>query len=160
LEVYHRIPRLSSSHAIPSTEEFDRMVVEIHRTGDWDWPRYFLAARSREGDLFWNGERWVSDCREVCLFAFLPEVCREFERLQVQRHCQQFVQEFEAKVTVRLHSDQAMSERELARFLDRFAELFLPTDGPTDDSLIQAEIHWRELRKRMRNPSRDEESPD
>jgi hypothetical protein len=41
-----------------------------------------------------------------------------------------------------------MTERELARYLDRFADLFLPTDGPTDGSLIQAEIHWHELKKR------------
>lgn len=138
------------------------MSVEIHHTGDAEWPRYFLAARSRQGVRFWSGEQWVADFAEVCLHAFLPEVCREFERLQIQQHRERSVEEFEAKVTVRLHADRSMSAAELARFLDRFAELFLPTEGPTEDSLIQAEIHWHELRKRARKESLDssEESAD
>jgi hypothetical protein len=49
---------------------------------------------------------------------------------------------------VKLHSNQPMTERELAQYLDRFADLFLPMGGPTNDSLIQAEIHWHELKKR------------
>jgi hypothetical protein len=124
------------------------MFVEIHRTGDFDWPRYFLMSQSPQGLRYWNGKEWAADFGEACLYAFLPEVCREFERLLLQKERERFVQEFEATVTVKLHSNQPMTERELARYLDRFADLFLPTDGPTDDSLIQAEINWHELKRR------------
>ena len=109
----------------------------------------------RKTAQFWNGEDWVSEFANARLYAFLPEVCREFEQLQTRRHEKNFVQEFEATVTVKLHAGQPISKRELARFLDRFAELFLPTDGPTDDSLIQAEIHWHELRERIQDQSFD-----
>ena len=124
------------------------MTVEIHHTGDSDWPRYFLASQSSKGLRFWSGGNWAADFGEACLYAFLPEVCREFERLLLEGQPEQFVQEFEAKVTVKLHSNQPMTESELARYLDRFADLFLPTHGPTDDSLIQAEINWHQLKKR------------
>ncbi len=134
------------------------MGLEINRIGDSNWPRYFLVSRSPKAVRFWNGEDWVSDFPSARLYAFLPEVCREFEQLQAGRQRENGVQEFEATVTVKLHAGQPMSEQELARFLDRFAELFLPTDGPTDDSLIQAEIHWHELRERVRDESPREES--
>ena len=124
------------------------MSVEILCTGDSDWPRYYLAWPSRRGLRFWNGAGWVENFQEACLYAFFPEVCREFERMHVQQHRDHVVEEFEATITVRLHSGRPMGASELACFLNRFAELFLPTDGPTDDSLIQAEIHWHELRKR------------
>lgn len=124
------------------------MCVEIHRTGETDWPRYFLTKQHQERNHYWSGSHWVTDFGEARLYAFLPEACREFERLLLDREREQFVQEFEATVKVKLHSNQPMSERELAQYLDRFADLFLPTDGPTQDSLIQAEIHWHELRKR------------
>lgn len=124
------------------------MLLEIHRTGDSEWPRYFLTSQSPKGQLFWSGNGFAAEFAEACLYAFLPEVCREFERLLLEGQREQSVQEFEATVTVKLHSHQPMTERELARYLDRFADLFLPTDGPTDDSLIQAEIHWHELKKR------------
>lgn len=124
------------------------MVVEIHRTGDCDWPRYFLTGQSPQGLRYWSGKDWALDFGEARLYAFLPEVCREFERLVLERDRKQSVQEFEATVKVKLHSNQPMTESELARYLDRFADLFLPTDGPTDGSLIQAEIHWHELKKR------------
>ncbi len=127
------------------------MVLEINRVGDSNWPRYVLVARSPQDAQFWNGAAWVSDLSAARLYAFLPEVCREFEKLEARRHDENFVQEYEAKVTVKLHARQPISERELARFLDRFAELFLPTDGPTGDSLIQVEIHWHELRERLKD---------
>ncbi len=126
------------------------MVIEIHRTGESDWLRYFLAARTPERIWFWNGAGWAGEFAEARLYAFLPEVCRAFERLQRKEHGGRFVEEFEARVTVRLHSGQPLGAEELARFLDRFAELFLPTDGPTENSLVEAEIHWHELRKRLR----------
>ena len=129
------------------------MVLEINRVGDASWPRYVLVARSLKDAKFWNGADWVSDFADARLYAFLPEVCREFEKRETGRHHEKVVQEFEATVTVKFHGKQPISERELARFLDRFAELFLPTGGPTDDSLIQAEIHWHELRERLKNPS-------
>ena len=134
------------------------MFIEIQRTGDSDWPRYFLSNQTPQGVRFWNGADWSFDFAEACLYAFLPEVCREFERLLLEAPKEKFVQEFEATVSVKLHSNQPMTERELARFLDRFADLFLPTDGPTDDSLIQAEIHWHELRKRPGQTALDSSS--
>lgn len=134
------------------------MSVEIHRTGDSDWPRYFLASQNPKGTRFWSGAHWSADFGEACLYAFLPEVCREFERLLLAGPTEQPVQEFEAKVTVKLHSNQPMTEGELARYLDRFADLFLPTDGPTDDSLIQAEINWHQLKRRPGQTAWD--SPD
>jgi hypothetical protein len=124
------------------------MSVEIHRTGDADWPRYFLTSQTPQGIRYWNGTEWANDFGAACVYAFLPEVCREFERLLLAKEREHFVQEFEATVRVKLHSNQPMTEREMARYLDRFADLFLPMDGPTDDSLIQAEIHWHELKKR------------
>ncbi len=128
------------------------MGLEIHRIGESNWPRYCLAAVSSEGTRFWDGAAFGSNINKARLYAFLPEVCREFERLQEQRFSnpsrEQSAQEFEARITVKLHSDQPLSERELARFLDRVAELFLPTEGPMDNSWIQAEIHWHELKER------------
>lgn len=125
------------------------MAIEICRIGSTDWPRYVLFHHSPEGARFWNGTEWVVEFPNACLYAFLPDACREFERLQTNHIGGQFVQEFEAKITVKLQGDRTMTERELAHFLNRFAELFLPTDGPTDDSLVQAEIHWHELRERV-----------
>lgn len=131
------------------------MAIEICRIGKCDWPRYILVNRSNEGPRYWTGSGWSSELTSSCLFAFLPDVCREFERLRRNQIDGQFVQEFEAKITVKLQGDRVLTEQELARFLDRFAELFLPTDGPTDDSLVQAEIHWHELRERVRDNSSD-----
>lgn len=128
------------------------MAIEICRIGTTEWPRYVLVHHSSVGTRYWNGEDWVKELAGACLYAFLPEACREFERLQKNQIGDRFVQEFEAKITVKLQGNRALTERELARFLDRFAELFLPTDGPTDDSLIQAEIHWHELRERVQDP--------
>ena len=112
------------------------MAIQICQIGNSDWPRYFLVEYSPDGPSYWNGERWVTDAGNACLYAFLPEACREFERLQTNQIGGQFNQEFEAKITVKWQGNRSLTERELARFLDRFAELFLPTDGPTDDSLI------------------------
>lgn len=123
------------------------MTIEIFRTGNPDWPRYLLAQRTGSETQYWTGSGWTADFSRTRLYALLREVCREFDRLKAQGHEGQLRQVFEAKVTVTLEADCSLSQAQVARFLNRFAELYLPTEGPTEDSWLQAEIHWHELHK-------------
>jgi len=140
------------------------MTIEIRRVGNPDWPRYHLAQRTGSEKKYWTGSGWTADFSQTRLYALLRDVSQEFDRLKAQSHEEQSRQVFEAKVTVTLEADCSLSEAQVARFLDLFAELYLPTEGPTEDSWLQAEIHWHELHetgpKKSLGNSREENGND
>lgn len=120
--------------------------IGVVMLGGPGWPRYaFLDEQGR----YWTGTGWSADVKLAMLFAGEQAAAVEYERVIGLVRAGQKIEEYTARVTVRVVGDQQYDLIRLKEYLSAGCRLHLDPDdleGPIPDAAVTVEIEWDGLK--------------
>ncbi len=124
------------------------MKLQIEAVGNSDFPR-FIIARS-DGQVF-DGTGWNQDRSRAVLFCEGRAAAIQFNALQ-EAICNDWaLREFAVPLNIRVRSAQPFTQAALEEYLERAVRIMIDQakgDGPVENSLVQLDVIWRQMRER------------
>lgn len=122
------------------------MFLSVVQAGMPEYPRFKVADCHLR---YWTGVEWVADESKGLMFASSNDACLEVQRLLKLHYGDLPVRRYRAPVFIDVHSDAAVPQDDLIRWLVRCSKLLLDTtncgEGPTNGTLGSLTIQWGEL---------------
>lgn len=109
--------------------------------------RYFIE---RNDGRVWAGQDWSENRTDAIVWADLQAAHLEYNRLQLEAYHGKPVREFECRLVIRVHGDQAFALAELREYLLRACRLTMDVeaqgDGPVDGTFVVPVAMFESLR--------------